>query len=171
MWLPSTLGRPSPDFPMGSGPSEGTKHLLTSGVLCSLLVLKAFEDTAFRVVSQTLITERDPVLGGWVSMISQKLLSRGLSNSPPSRAASPLTPPPAFISYIVARGRRPGQAGVWNPLDKQPRHQPRNEDCALKGMGPSGHRNVMEPGRHFRGLSSYFEAPGPWRISFLYGLI
>lgn len=49
---------------MGSGPSERTKHLLTSGVLCSLLVLKAFEDTAFRVVSQTLITERDPVLGG-----------------------------------------------------------------------------------------------------------
>ena len=104
-------------------------------------------------------------------MISQKPLWRGLSNSPPSRAASPLTPPPAFISCIVAGGRRPGQAGVWNPLDKQPQHQPRNEDCALKGTGPSGHRNIMERGRHFRGSSSYFEAPGPWQISFLYGLI
>ena len=71
----------------------------------------------------------------------------------------------------MAQGRRPSQAGVWSPLDKQPRHQPRNEDCALKGTSPSGHKNVMEPGRHFRGLSSYFEAPGPWRISFLYGLI
>ena len=104
-------------------------------------------------------------------MIFQKPLSGGLSKSPTSAAVSSLTPPPAFISCIKARGRSPRESGICNPLDKQPRQQPRNEDCALKGTGPSGHRNVMEPGRHFKGVSSYFEAPGPWQISFLYGLI
>lgn len=165
MWLPYTLGARRLISHGLLGPLSSRNTFSHPEQRRSLLVLKAFEDTAFGVVPQSLITER-PCLRG--CMIARKPLWGGLSSLPPSQGPLFFTPLPAFISCIVARGRRPGQAGVWSPLDKQPQHQPRNEDCALKARVHQVIKTQRSRGRHFRG----FGVPTlkPWTLANLLSL-
>lgn len=127
MWLPYTLGRLSPDFPMGSGPWAAGTFSHTPECYAAFCSEKPWKTRLFGWSSKP--DQERPCLRGSVWLPgspSEEVLVAYLLQGP----SLLLFQPSSRASWPEAGGQVRLGSGVPR---EQPQHQLRNEDCALKG--------------------------------------